>query len=83
MSRRSTAEAAYSWIAAYPAGYRSISAARARAADIDRYSAEFKLCGGPGQDYYYRPLPTLKCYNLHALTIVIITKYIYIYFYTL
>jgi len=30
-------------------------------------------------------LPTLKCYNLHALTIVIITKYtcIYIYFYTL
>ena len=31
----------------------------------------------------YRPLPTLKCYNLHALTIVIITKYIYIYFYTL
>ena len=25
---------------------------------------------------------TLKCYNLHALTIVIITKYIYIYFYT-
>ena len=29
------------------------------------------------------PLPTLKCYNLHALTIVIITKYIYIYFYTL
>ena len=31
------------------------------------------------------PLPTLKCYNLHALTVVIITKYtcIYIYFYTL
>jgi len=29
------------------------------------------------------PLPTLKWYNLHALTIVIITKYIYIYFYTL
>jgi len=30
-------------------------------------------------------LPSLKCYNLHALTIVIITKYtcIYIYFYTL
>jgi len=26
---------------------------------------------------------TVKCYNLHALTIVIITKYIYIYFYTL
>jgi len=23
----------------------------------------------------------IKCYNLHALTIVIITKYIYIYFY--
>jgi len=29
------------------------------------------------------PLPTLRCYNLHALAIVIITKYIYIYFYTL
>jgi len=29
------------------------------------------------------PLPTLECYNLHALTIVIITKYVYIYFYTL
>jgi len=26
------------------------------------------------------PIPTLKCYNLHAFTIVIITKYIYIYF---
>jgi len=26
---------------------------------------------------------TLKCYNLHALTIVIITKYIDSYFYTL
>jgi len=24
-------------------------------------------------------LPTLKCYNLHALTIVIVTKYIYIF----
>ena len=30
-----------------------------------------------------RPLHTLKCYNMHALTIVIITKYISIYFYTL
>ena len=29
------------------------------------------------------PLPTLKCYNLHALTIVIVTKHIYITFYTL
>ena len=29
----------------------------------------------------YRPLSTLKCYNSHALTIVIITKYICIYFY--
>ena len=28
-------------------------------------------------------LPTLKCYNLHVLTTVIITDYIYIYFYTL
>jgi len=38
----------------------------------------------PGPDLsVWRPLPTLKCYNLHALTIVIITKYIYIYFYTL
>jgi len=36
-----------------------------------------KVCGGPGQDHHWRPLPTLKCYNLHALTIVIITKYIY------
>jgi len=26
-----------------------------------------------------RPLPTLKCYNLHAFTTVIITKYIYIF----
>jgi len=34
---------------------------------------------GPGQDHYWRPLPTLKSYNLHALTIVIITKYIYIF----
>ena len=34
-----------------------------------------------GQDHHYRPLPTLKCYNLHTLTIVIITKYICIYFY--
>jgi len=25
-------------------------------------------------------LPTLKCHNLHALTIVIITKYIYIFY---
>jgi len=33
----------------------------------------------PGQDHYWRPLYTLKCYNLHALTIVIITKYIYIF----
>jgi len=28
------------------------------------------------------PYPPLKCYNLHALTFVIITKYIYIYIYT-
>jgi len=28
-------------------------------------------------------LSILKCYNLHALTIVIITEYIYIYFYAL
>jgi len=26
-------------------------------------------------------LPTLKCYNLHALTIAVITKYTYIYFF--
>jgi len=43
-------------------------------------------CAGPVQDLsMWRPwagslleaLPILKCYNLHALTIVIITKYIY------
>ena len=32
------------------------------------------VCGGPEQDHYQRPLPTLKCYNLHALTIVIIHR---------
>ena len=25
------------------------------------------VCGGPGQDHYYMPLPTFKCYNSHAL----------------
>jgi len=33
----------------------------------------------PDQDHYWRPLPTIKCYNLHTFTIVIITKYIYIF----
>jgi len=41
--------------------------------------SQISVRGGPGQDHYWRPLPTLKCYNLHALTTVIITKYIYIF----
>ena len=45
--------------------------------------AGFKCVEALGRITIRGPLPTLKCYNLHALTIVIITKYIYIYFYTL
>ena len=45
--------------------------------------AGFKCVEGLGRIIIKGPyLPTLKCYNLRALTIVIITKYIYIYFYT-
>jgi len=46
------------------------------ARSLTRTEAEFKYVEALGRI-------TLKRYNLHALTIVIITKCIYIYFYTL
>jgi len=37
--------------------------------------AGFECVEALGRIIISLPLPTLKCYNLHALTIVIITKY--------
>jgi len=43
------------------------------------HQCRISVCGCPGQDHYWKPLPTLRCYNLPALRIVIITKYTYIF----
>ena len=68
-----------------PSPGRILTRARARMYDaLSAARAGLKCVEALGRIIIRGPsLPTLKCYNLHALTVVIITKYIYIYFYTL